>query len=101
MPEVLRNHFFLGRHAEVAGVCSMKVDSHILLMSISTVLHFQTYFILRVRQKRHLQAAVHISLPDLGDKPNQPVLSAPDKHHSATPQAIDSENLLLYVLRSS
>ena len=33
-----------GRHAEVAGVCLMKVGSHILLMSRSTCTlpHFQT-----------------------------------------------------------
>ena len=31
-----------GRHAEVAGVCLMKVGSHILRMSRSTQLHFQT-----------------------------------------------------------
>ena len=31
-----------GCHAEVAGVCLMKVGSHILLMSRSTVPHFQT-----------------------------------------------------------
>ena len=56
------------------------------MLYFATFLLTNTYGQLRTYTNCKISTSSSIySLPDLGDKPNEPVLSAPDKRHSASP----------------